>query len=389
MNEKDLSKVLERVRGLTAVLEPLREVLLANLVLIGEIPAPTFGEQKRVSFLEERFVECGLQNCSTDELGNGLAILPGTKGEETILLTAHADTPFAANEDHTYTLNSHRVLGPGVADNSLGLAVLATLPILLEKLDIQLKNNLLLMASVRNLDQGNQEGLKFFLANSKQPIHAAIVIEGSPLGRLNFRSMASLGGMITCQINRKISQESAINILCQIVAQLNAIHLPQENHTFFTLGSIGGGISYKYPARNGFLKFQLRSNCDRTIEEITGSIYNILDGIAQQPGVSAHLKQIASTKSGGLDSGHPFVLRARQILDALDISPQDSIYSPIISAFAEYQVPALCIGITHAENVNYVDEFIEIEPIMKGVAQLIGILMAIDGGHQCRTSTAG
>ncbi|WP_457571881.1 hypothetical protein [Desulfovulcanus sp.] len=389
MNEKDLSRVLERVRCLPAELESLREILLANLVLIGEIPAPTSGEQKRVSFLGERFAEYGLQNCSTDELGNGLAILPGIKGERTILLTAHADTPFAVSEDHTYTVNSSRVLGPGVADNSLGVAVLATLPVLLEKLGIKLQSDLLLLAPVRSLDQGNQEGLKFFLANSKQPVHAAIAIEGAQLGRLNFRSMASLGGMITCQINRKISQESTINILCQIVAQLNAIHLPQENHTFLTFGSIGGGISYKYPARNGFLKFQLRSNRDRTIEEITTTIYNILDSIALQPGVSAHLKQIANTTSGGLDSSHPLVLRARQILDALDISPQDSIYSPMISAFAEYNIPALCIGITYAENVNYLDEFIEIDPIMKGVAQLIGILMAIDGGWQCNTSMTG
>jgi acetylornithine deacetylase/succinyl-diaminopimelate desuccinylase-like protein len=389
MNENEMSRILERVRSLTSDLEDLREILLANLVLIGEIPSPTSGEQQRVAFLGERFSEYGLQNCSTDELGNGLAILPSIKGERTILLTAHADTPFAASEDHTYTVNSSRVLGPGVADNSLGVAVLATLPVLLEKLDIKLQSDLLLLAPVRSLEQGNQEGLKFFLGNCKQPIHAAIAIEGAQLGRLNFRSMASLGGLISCQINRKISQESAVNILCQIVAQLNAIHLPQENHTFLTFGSIGGGISYKYPARNGFLKFQLRSNCDRTIEEITSSIYNILDSIAQQPGVSAHLKQIATTTSGGLDSGHPLVVQARQVLDALDISPQDSIYSPMISAFAEYNVPALCIGITYADNVNYVDEFIEIEPIMKGVAQLIGILMAIDGGLKCKTSTIG
>ena len=389
MNENEMSRVLEYVRSLSFDLEKLREILLANLVLIGEIPSPTGEEQNRIAFLEERWAEYGLLDCATDELGNGVAILPGQKGDSTILLVAHADTPFALTEDHTYSVNSSRVFGPGVADNSLGVAVLSSLPLFFEKLNIQLQSDLCFLVPVRHLDQGDQEGLKFFLSNIKGPVDAAIVVEGAQLGRLNFRSMATLGGKITCQINRRISQESAINVLCHVVSRLNKMDLPQENHTLLTLGAIEGGVSYKYPARNGELKFQIRSNSGQTIEKITGVIYNILDDIALQPGVSAHLTPIAHTSSGGLDSSHPFVLAARQIQATLDIVPQDSIYSPAISAFAEYNIPGLCIGITLAENINYLDEFIEIEPIMKGVAQLIGILMAIDGGLRCKTSTTG
>ncbi|SDN73573.1 Acetylornithine deacetylase/Succinyl-diaminopimelate desuccinylase [Desulfonauticus submarinus] len=389
MIDSQMSKILEEVRTFPLELEKLKEIVLANLVLIGEIPAPTGEEQQRISFVMERMVEYGVEMCATDELGNGLAFLPGRKGKQTILIVAHADTPFPANVDHTFSVNSTEVHGPGVADNSLGVAVLTSLPFLLDKLKIQLESNLLLLTSVRNLNQGNQEGLKFFLANSKQPIDVGIVLEGAPLGRLNFKSIASLGGLVSCQINRRISQESAIKILCQVISSLNSIPLPQETHTFLTLGAIQAGVSYKYPARHGRLQFQVRSSSDDTIKEITGIIYNLLDNISQQPGVSAHFRQIASSKCGGVDSNHPLVLCARKIHEVLKITPQDSIYSPAVSAFVEHKIPALCIGLTEAENVNYEDEFIEIEPLIVGIAQLIGILMAIDGGRQCKTSTRG
>jgi len=118
---ESLEKILTRVHGLAGELEPFREMLLANVVMISEIPAPTFAEQERISFLNQRFNESGLDSTSIDELGNGVAILPGSEGKRTIMLTAHADTPFAAAENHSCTLDTGRILGLGVADNSLGL----------------------------------------------------------------------------------------------------------------------------------------------------------------------------------------------------------------------------------------------------------------------------
>jgi hypothetical protein len=39
------------------------------------------------------------------------------------------------------------------------------------------------------------------------------------------------------------------------------------------------------------------------------------------------------------------------------------------------------LGITHGENLNKIDESIEIEPIYSGLAQLLGVLLAIDKGY--------
>ncbi len=380
MSELDLDKILTRVHGLAGELEPFREMLLANVVMISEIPAPTFGEQERISFLQQRFTESGLDTTSIDEIGNGVGILSGTGGEQTILLTAHADTPFLISENHSCTLQTDRILGAGVADNSLGLAVLVTLPTILEGLNIRLKSDLLFLGATASLEQGNQRGLRFFLANTNRVLAAGISIEGAPLGRLHYRSMASLGGMISCHVSRKVSQISAIEILNRIINRLGAIELPEQTHTGLVFGEISGGASYKIPARNAQLTFQLRSDDDQTVIDIRNQINAIVDDEAREKGVSCHLEAIARTRAGGLESDHTLVVLTRKIMSALGVASRESIYSAIISGYVEQELPAICLGITDGDNINYPDEYVEIEPILTGVAQLIGVLMAIDGG---------
>lgn len=380
MKNVELEKVIARGHGLITELEAYREMLLANAVMISEIPAPTFAEQKRIHFFQQRLVEEGLHSISIDELGNGVGILPGRVGKQTVLVTAHADTPFSITHNHSCTLKRDRIYGPGIADNSLGLAVLATLPIILSGLDIHLENDLLLLASTASLEHGNQRGLRFFLGNTKRNIAAGVSVEGAPLGRLHYRSMASLGGKINCHVNRRVNQKSGIEIMNRIINRLTKIKTDSEQHTGLVFGAISGGASYKVPARNTSLSFQLRSDMDENVEEIRSRITAILDDESRESGVSCHLEVIASTRAGGLDSDHPLVLLSRKIMTGLGLQSRKSIYSSVVSGFVEHDIPSVCLGITEADNINYPDEFVEIEPLLTGVAQLIVVIMAIDGG---------
>ncbi len=267
-----------------------------------------------------------------------------------------------------------------MGDNSLGLAVLATLPTILEGLDIQLKNDLTFLGAGGSLEQGNMQGLRFFLANCNRLPMAGLSIEGVTLGRLHYRSMSSLGAMISCNVRRKVSQASAIEVLNRIINRLVRIDMPKESHTGLVFGEIAGGASYKIPARNAQLTFQLRSDNDGTIADIRRQIHTILDDESREKGVSCHLERIARTSAGGLASDHPLVSMSRRIMAGLGVQSRESIYSAIMSAHVEHNIPAICLGITEGENINYPDEYVEIEPILTGVAQLIGVLLVIDGG---------
>ena len=80
-------------------LRTYKESVLANLVMAGEIPAPTFSEHRRIEFLINRFIESSVSEVSVDDAGNGIGIIKGTGGEQgngrAILINAHADTVFS------------------------------------------------------------------------------------------------------------------------------------------------------------------------------------------------------------------------------------------------------------------------------------------------------
>ena len=154
MDEAWSAAVEAAVAGATSHRETvasLKEVLLANLVMVGEIPAETFKEEKRVRFILDRFREAGLDKISTDEASNALAVLPGREGKRSLLVCAHLDTSFDEVADHTVTVETDLIRGAGIADNSLGVAVLCSLPSILQALEIRLKSDLILMGAAQGL----------------------------------------------------------------------------------------------------------------------------------------------------------------------------------------------------------------------------------------------
>ncbi len=381
MNEITAEAPSEPIQDLPRRLEGYREMLLANLVMAGEIPAPTFQEQARVEFVKQRFVECGLEQVSSDAAGNGLGLLRGRTGSRAILLHAHADTPFPETLPHTLNVEPGRVVGPGVADNALGVAALITLPTLLEHLDIRLDNDLVFMASVRSLGRGNLEGLRAFLVTTQLPILAGISIEGVPLGRMDYVSQATVGAEITCRVDPDHPVEAgAIPALNQVLTQLRAMELPAESHTRLVLGSVAGGTSYKSPALSATLRFQLRGDADPVVEGITEQIVAICDAVARSTGVRVAFDVIARTRAGGLPDDHPLVVRTRRILEALQIEPLPPTHSSAASVFLERQIPSITLGVSFGAHRGEPSEYVEIPPMLKGMAQLIGVLKAVDGG---------
>ncbi len=363
----------------------MRDILLANAVMIGEIPAPTFYEDQRVRFIEDRFSECGLQNCSTDEVGNGLGILEGTEGQKNILLVAHADTVFNEKVDHTISMVSDRLIGPGVGDNSLGLALLASLPLLLERLNIRLKSNLIFMAAARGLGRGNLEGLRFFLHNHQSPIAQALCVEGVKLGRLSYSSI----GMLRAEINVRVPElydwtrfgaSGAVITLNDIINSINRIPLPKRPKTSIVLGSIEGGNSFNNIATHSLLRFEVRSESAEVVHRLLEEIRDRITEVELHSSAEISLDIVARREPGGIDFRHPLVRHARDLLKALHIEPRVAPSTSELAELIRHRIPAVTLGLTTGKKHTQVMEEIDIEPIFTGVAQFLGLLMAMDEG---------
>ncbi len=385
MNNHDMGEIHRALPELVQKIGSLKETILANLVMLGEISAPTFNEERRVSFLMQRFSECGLQSCSTDEIGNGVGIIPGADGTRNILIVAHTDTIFPDAVDHTISIQSDSVTGPGVADNSLGVAILASLPTVIEKLGITLQSNVILLGAVRGLGRGNLEGLKFFLANHAAPMQVGICVEGAQLGRLSHSSIGMLRAEIACSVPEeydwtRFGTTSAIVTLNEVITRILEIPLPRRPQTHIFMGSIQGGTSYNTVAKNALLRFEIRSESESIVSQIAGQIEDIVSDVSSKSGADVALDIFARRDPGGIGFRHPLVRAARDILRELNIQPRSAPSTSELSAFIDRHIPAVTIGITTGEALNEPTETVIINPIPTGLAQLLGLILAIDRG---------
>jgi len=380
-----LQSVIGSLHDLQDQLTQFREILLANLVMIGEIPAPTSGEEKRIEFLLNRFKEAGLPENSIDERGNGIGVLEGTEGDRSILLNAHADTVFSAKSDHTMQVSSGSIIGPGVADNSLGLAVLATIPYILQEMEIELKNNLVLLGGVQSLGRGDLEGIRFFLDNNDFDFKNALCIEGVELGRLSYTSIGMLRGEITCRVPEmydwsRFGDASAILTLNEVINKINDIRLPKRPRTSVVMGSIAGGSSFDTIAKEATLGFEVRSESEGVVDDVGKTIQYIAEEVASKTGDEVELDIFARRRPGGIPYAHPMNECARSVMNKLDIEPRLAPSTSELAALIDKEIPALTLGITSGDRIHKMNESVQIEPIYKGLAQIIGILIATDGG---------
>jgi di/tripeptidase len=363
----------------------IRELLLANAVMIGELPAPTGAEADRVAFLHNRFIESDCANVSTDEAGNALALIPGTKSEKTIFVAAHLDTPFASNTDHTITVTPDSFIGPGILDNSIGLAVIATLPSLIERLGLSFNDDILLMGTSRSLGEGDMAGMRFFLNHNQLPLRTGLLLEGGTLGRLSYAALALLRVEVTCELPRHYNfgdfgASGAIPILTKLVQRLRGIPLPRDPKSTMVFGSLEAGNAFNSAARHGCLKFELRSEEEGRVGKIYDEVQEIIDEMRHEAGVKLTLRVVSKRSIGGISYAHPLVRTTRSLMKTLEIEPIIAPSTGELAAVLSRGIPGLTLGLTQGAKRHELDESAQIEPIFTGLAQLIGVLKAIDQG---------
>lgn len=387
-----MEPILDRLPDWPEAIRESRDLLLANAVMFGEMPAPTFRESARVRFLQDRLIEAGCQSVSTDEKGNAIGIVPGEPGfEEHILVSAHLDTPFSESVDHTVKVNPDRMIGPGILDNSLGLAVIATLPEILKVLGLSFRSNLILMGSSRSLGYGDIEGIRFFLDHNPLPIRAGVIVEGGSLGRLSYSSLGMMRGVITVALPDeydffRFGSSGVIPVINQVISRLLAIRLPKVPATQILLGSLDAGTSFNTVAKQAQLRFEIRSEQTGLVGEIANSIQEICEEMAAHSGTQVTFEQVARRQNGGLPFSHPLVRFARKVFEVLETKSMPAPSTGELAALSERNIPGITLGMTEGDRRHQFNERILIEPLFTGIAQLIAVLNAIDEGA-CNVET--
>ncbi|MEJ2219775.1 MAG: peptidase dimerization domain-containing protein [Desulfobacterales bacterium] len=381
-----MDNFLEKLPALVDEVKSLREIIITNIVLIGQTAAPTFREKRRSKLFMDRLAEFQVDEVTTDGYRNPIGILRGSDpSKPPIFVLAHLDTFSKKDQPINYTIKENTITGPGLLDNSLGVGVITSLPAIIKRLDLQFESDIVLAGTIQSIGKGNLRGVRHLLKTWPTPIRGGICIEGVELGRLNYFSDGMIRGEIHCNISDdtgKIDEyiPNAIIVLNEVINEIMNLKISQRPRSRIVIGKIKGGANHGKIAGEAALGFEIRSDSYKMVKKIFRNIKDIVEGISHENEVDLNLKTISNLRASRLKYNHPLVKSSAAILETLGIKPFSQSTESALSIFLSHKIPAVTLGITHGENVYKDKATMEIEPMYKGIAQIIGVLKAIDDG---------
>jgi tripeptide aminopeptidase len=381
-----MEKFLEKLPDIVEQVKSLREIIITNIVLIGQTPAPTFKEKKRSKLFQERLAEFNVDEITTDGYRNPIGIIRGTDASKPpIFVLAHLDTFYEGDQLLNYTIKENTITGGGILDNSVGVGVIASLPAIFKKLDLQFESDIVLAGTVQSIGKGNLRGVRHLLKTWPTPIRGGICVEGIELGRLNYYSDGMIRAEIECHISDERNlqddyQPNAIIILNEVINEIMNMKMSQRPRSRIVIGKISGGANHGKIAPEANLGFEIRSDSYKVVKKLYGEIRDLVEGISHENEVTLNLRTISNLKASRLKYNHPLVKYAAAVLEALGIKPASKPTESSLAIFLGHKIPAITLGITYGENRYFENATMEIEPMYKGISQVIGVLKAIDGG---------
>jgi len=350
-------------------------------VAIQQIPAPTFAEAQRAAFLRLLFEQQGLSDVIMDELGNVVGRIPGMGLQPPLVVTAHTDTVFPTSTDLRLQRQAERIYGPGIGDNSLGVAGLIGLTWALQEQKITLPGDLWLAANVGEEGLGNLCGMRRVVDRFGERALAYIILEGMALGQVYHRGLGVQRFRITAHTAGGHSwvdfgHPSAIHELTGLVTRLTAIPLPKHPRTSLNVGLIGGGTSVNTIAAEAWLELDLRSESERALLALHQQVDALARG-AEREGVRVSIEPIGDRPVGKIAASHSLVRLVKRCLETHGIKPSLSIGSTDANLPLSRGLPAVCLGLTTGGGAHTLQEYINTAPLQNGLSCLVDIVRGV------------
>ncbi len=350
-------------------------------VKIQQIPAPTFHESERAQFVRQVFTAEGLLDVEIDKVGNvygRLASAHGARSSAPIIVSAHLDTIFPGDRDLRFIRQGDRLAGPGIGDNSTGVAGLIALVWLLRERSVYLNRDIWFVANTGEEGLGNLAGMKAVCDRFKDQAKAFIILEGIGLGEVFHRALAVSRFRISVNTPGGHSwtdygSPSAIHEISRLVTALSGLDLPLNPRTTLNVGVITGGTSINTIAANASFELDIRSEQSECLQDVVDHVHNlVLDANRKKVRVSA--EKIGERPSGSISANHWLVQLASRCLIDQAVKPNLHIGSTDANIPLSQDLPAICVGLTTGGRAHTMDEFIYIPPLVKGIESVFQII---------------
>lgn len=360
-----------------------QEQVVQQAIEVQQHPAPTFAEQVRAGFVQQRFVELGLQDVTVDQWPNVYGRFPGREPQRPpVIVSAHTDTVFPAGTDLTIRRDKQLVYGPGLADNSLGVAGLFELVQTLTRHQIQPLSDVWFVANMGEEGLGDLKGMRAVVERFGGRAFY-LVLEGGSFGHVVHRAVGSQRFRIEVQAQgghswSDFGQSSAIHILGRLIADIDQLKLPPKPKASYNVGMIEGGTSINTIAARASLQLDLR--CEGSNEQLTqlvGQVQKMVQKYDNRPGVKLLMQEIGNRPAGELPADSRLVQWAASALEWVGFRPvRYGASSTDANIPLSLGYEAVCIGLADSGNVHRTDEFLDPTPLPRGLGQLLLLTLA-------------
>ncbi|MEN6571466.1 MAG: M20/M25/M40 family metallo-hydrolase [Anaerolineaceae bacterium] len=364
---------------------PDMDQLVEWAIELQQIPAPTFSEGERARHLKGCFEELGISQVELDDAGNVVCKIPGG-GASPILLTAHLDTVHSREQSLRISRKPFTITGPGIGDNSLGLAALLALARSILASGGEPDGDVWLAGTVGEEGLGNLKGIKAVIQRFELPPHCTFVLEGIGLGQLQQKALGVTRLRISVETPGGHSwsdygSPSAINVLVSLAAAINSIKVPVQPRTTLNIGTICGGTAVNTIAPGAAMEIDLRSEDAETLAATVAYVKKKAD-LVRQEGVKVAVEEIGSRPSGIIPIDDPFLGYAQSISSNLGVPLRMIISSTDASPLIHLGWPVISIGLTTGEHVHTPEETIELLPLRIGMEFLFQMVAGVWQVHR-------
>jgi len=352
-------------------------------VQIQQIPAPSFAEAQRAQFVRDFFASEGLQDVLIDSVDNVYARLPGEGKAKPLIVSAHLDTVFPIETDLGISRKKGRIQGPGIGDNSLGVAALFGILWLIRQRGLSLPGDVWLVANSCEEGLGDLRGMRAVVDRFSADVQAYLVLEGLSLGYIQNRALGVQRYRVTARTTGGHSwsdygQPSALHELSKLVTQLTAIPLPGDPRTTMNVGRMAGGTSINAIAAEAWLELDLRSESPQVLMELAQSVEGLIEA-GNRPDVQVEAKVIGQRPAGEMPASHPLIKLAENCLKDQGLEPRLIIGSTDANTPLSRGLPALVLGVTKGAGAHTTGEFIYTKPVERGLRQLMQFVSRVWG----------
>ncbi len=328
------------------------EATLRTQMELSEIPAPAFDEGARGLRMQALLAAAGLPEPGVDDVGNVVAVRPGSEGGPPLVVSAHLDTVFPPGTDVSVHREGDTLRGPGISDDARGLATLLSVARAMNGAGIVTRAPVLFVATVGEEGIGDLRGVKHLFAPGGAGHGAAgflsldgagldgVVIEG--LGSRRYRvEVAGPGGHSWADWGTP----NPIHALVALGRGLTKIELGLDPVSTLTIGRIGGGTSVNAIPQHAWVEIDTRSAAGHRLDMLEVDIRAQVEAARRAwDGLDVAITVIGDRPCGATSRDAPLVRAAFDATRAVGGHPKPALSSTDANVPMALGIPALTIG---------------------------------------------